>query len=330
MNALKELLASIYSLSDEAIRQLLEQAKYLLTSTSKNIPGCPHCQSQAVIRYGKKCGKQRFRCKKCGKTFVTTTHTIMAESHQSKIVWEQVLNDTLECKSINQTAKELHLSHPCVFHMRHKILLGLSQLSDSEGVLLEEVSELDETYVLECYKGKQLPDSVQRNPRKHGAVAEKAGLSNEQICILAGVQRHGNAFALTVNRAKPSVKELTDAFNGHIASGTMLLTDGLKGYESLAKQYECDLRVINPDEKEKGSFWHLNNINRFHSFIKERYRAFRGVATKYLNRYNALFALIYRLSEDKTTILHRSLLNVSSANFQHTVYDVKSLNLLVI
>lgn len=110
----------------------------------------------------------------------------------------------------------------------------------------------------------------------------------------------------------------------------MLLTDGLKGYESLAKQYECDLRVINPDEKEKGSFWHLNNINRFHSFIKERYRAFRGVATKYLNRYNALFALIYRLSEDKTTILHRSLLNVGSANFQHTVYDVKSLNLLVI
>lgn len=330
MNPLKELLNSIYNLSEDAIRKLLDEAKHLLISAPQSKPACPHCQSQTVIKFGFKCGKQRFRCKDCGRTFVTTTHTIMAESHQPKAVWEQVLSDTFECKSIEQTAKELHISHPCVFHMRHKILLGLCQLQECEPVALSEISELDETYVLECYKGKALPESVQRMPRKHGAVAQKAGLSNEQVCILAGVQRYGNAFAVTVNRAKPSLEELTSAFEGHIASGSMLLTDGLRGYEALANQFECELHMIDPNQHQKGSIWHLNNINRFHSFIKEQYRAFRGVATKYLNRYNALFSVIYKLSMDTSAFLHNTLLDVGAVNFQHTICDVKSLNLLVI
>jgi hypothetical protein len=34
-------------------------------------------------------------------------------------------------------------------------------------------------------------------------------------------------------------------------------------------------------------------VNGFHRYIKERLNAARGVATIYLNRYNALFAKIY-------------------------------------
>ena len=329
MNALKELLIIIRSLSEESIRHVIDVANNLLLSTPQATPACPRCHDKHVIKYGAKCGKQRFRCKNCGKTFVTTTHTIMAESHQPESVWAQVLSDTLEFKSIDQTAEELQLSHPCVFHMRHKILLALCQLQDSTGIVLGGVSELDETYVLECYKGKNLPDSLERKPRKHGAVAEKPGLSSEQICILSGVQRQGNAFAVTVNRAKPSSEELNTAFKEHISSDAMLLTDGLRGYHSLAKQCKCELHVIDPKEKQ-GGFYHLNNVNSFHSYIKEQYRAFRGVATKYLNRYNALFALAYRLSEDAVANLQDALLRVGSSNFQHTIRDVKALNLLAI
>ncbi|MEF2608790.1 MAG: hypothetical protein U0M88_04055, partial [Faecalicoccus sp.] len=36
---------------------------------------------------------------------------------------------------------------------------------------------------------------------------------------------------------------------------------------------------------------HLNNVNSFHSMIKEQYRFYRGVSSKYINRYNALFTL---------------------------------------
>lgn len=69
-----------------------------------------------------------------------------------------------------------------------------------------------------------------RKPRRHGAKAEKRGISSEYLCICTGIQRKGEAFAATVNRAKPSAKELLDIFEGHIADGTLILCDGLRSY----------------------------------------------------------------------------------------------------
>jgi hypothetical protein len=45
----------------------------------------------------------------------------------------------------------------------------------------------------------------------------------------------------------------------------------------------------------------INKANGFHSFIKERLDAARGVATIYLNRYNALFSKAYG-SADKSVV----------------------------
>ena len=61
------------------------------------------------------------------------------------------------------------------------------------------------------------------------------------------------------------------------------------------------------EEAGKG-FANLNTANGFHSYIKERYEQLRGVAIKYLNRYNALFVGAYRNSEnllDKTRSIGR-------------------------
>ena len=77
-------------------------------------------------------------------------------------------------------------------------------------VKLGGVSELDETFVLDSYKGKKLPENVNRKPRKHGESAQKAGLSKEYVCICTGIERKGAAMALTVNRAKPSSQELQE------------------------------------------------------------------------------------------------------------------------
>lgn len=51
-------------------------------------PCCPACNGNAVVRNGHKCGKQEYRCKSCGKTFVSTTNTLMAGSHQPHENWE--------------------------------------------------------------------------------------------------------------------------------------------------------------------------------------------------------------------------------------------------
>ena len=325
MSAMKKLLEFISNLTEEKIGLLLEFAFQLLPAEEER-PCCPYCGEKYVIKYGKKDGKQRFQCKKCKKTFMLTTNTIVAESHQPISVWRQFVADTLHLRPLDDSAQELELSHQCAFDMRHKILFALQDLYQDNPTMLGEVTELDETYVLESYKGKALPNHIDRNPRKHGAKAAKPGLSNEQICVCAGVQRSGASFAVAVNRAKPSIEELKEAFGGHIDKSAMLLCDGLRGYSSLNTLADCEvIDVNNADLKEK-SFYNLNSVNNFHSFIKEQYRAWRGVATKYLNRYMTLLCAVYRTVNAPVD----QLFKCSKRCFYHPIREVKSAGLLLI
>lgn len=71
--------------------------------------------------------------------------------------------------------------------MRHKILVVLQQMPEICNACLGEVSELDETFVLDCYKGKPLDNDISRKPLKLGAKAEKRGISSEYVCICTGI-----------------------------------------------------------------------------------------------------------------------------------------------
>lgn len=243
MDARTELQDCIRNMAEEAVLKLLEAAEKMMLAEKGQIDSCPYCGNKVIIRYGKKCGKQRYYCKHCLKTFVTTTHTIMSESHQSAAVWNEVITDTVQGHSIDFTKERLNLSHACVFDMRHKILLALEDISAEEPVILQDVSELDETYVLDCQKGRRCADNDDRSVRKHGAKAQKRGLSSEYVCICTGVQRGAGIIASAVNRARPGIKEVQLVFDGHIGDGTLLLCDGLNAYPELTKIADC---ILNP------------------------------------------------------------------------------------
>lgn len=319
----------IAKLSEEAIDSLYEtDCKMMEGYADDERPCCPYCNGKAVVRNGHKCDKQEYRCKACGKTFVSTTNTLIANSHQPREVWAEVINDTISGDAIDFTAERLELTHDLVFRMRHKFLLALVDLQEEQCPCLSEISEMDETYVLESYKGKELPDFICRKPRKHGAKAEKRGISNEYICICTGVQRKGCAIAGTVNRAKPSSQELQEIFNGHICEGTLLLCDGLKSYKSLEATAGCIVRDVT---RETGiEFYNFNTVNAFHSFIKRQYEFYRGVATKYLNRYNALFSAAYKCTVESLQKIMDAFLTVRGTNRCFTCRDIKTAGLLLI
>ena len=325
MSTMKKLLECISDLAEEKLNLLLEFVLQLLPAEEER-PCCPHCGNACVIKYGRKDGKQRFQCKKCLKTFMLTTNTIAAESHQPLSVWRQFVADTLHLRPIDDSAQELGLSHQCAFHMRHKILLALLDIYQDTPTMLGEVTELDETYVLESYKGQALPEDAGRSARKHGAKAAKPGLSNEQICVCAGVRRSGAPFAGAVTRAKPSIEELKEAFEGHIGKGAMLICDGLRSYSSLQTLTDCEVIDVNSADLKEKSFYNLNHVNNFHSFIKEQYRAWRGVATKYLNRYMTLLSAVYRT----TTASLNLVLKCSQRCYFHPIREIKSVGLLLI
>jgi hypothetical protein len=94
--------------------------------------------------------------------------------------------------------------------MRHKILLSLETEEERTPTVLDGVCELDETYVLESRKGSPIPADFRRKARKHGAIAQKRGLSNEYISICTGVERDGKAFSKALNRSEASKEEILE------------------------------------------------------------------------------------------------------------------------
>lgn len=328
----KELLISrIDLLSEEDISSLLDAAILMTPKNTLTLkPDCPYCGSHTVIRFGHKCGKQRFFCKFCQKTFVPTTHTIMSNSHFPEESWREVIKDTVNGNAIDYTAEKIGCSHQTVFNMRHKVLMSLQQLPERKEVCLGDVSEFDETFVLDCYKGKELESPISRKPRRHGAKAQKRGISNEYVCICTGIQRKGEAIAATVNRAKPSAKELIEIFEGHIADGTLALCDGLRSYHVFPGIADCTVKDCNSQNGEDSCFYNLNTVNGFHSFIKQRYVFYRGVASKYINRYNALFATAYRNTENIIRQLRNAVLTVTGTDYYHSNKDIREVGLVAL
>jgi len=290
INILKQLPERYAEKALENLREIQEQS---IKEKSATIPECPHCRSQSVRRNGHKQGKQAYICRNCGKSYVETTKTAVAGSHFGEAFWKQVIRDTVNGVPINATARNLSINHETVFNMRHKILFCLEQEEQRNPTMLEGLCELDETYVLESSKGKELPQDYWRKPRRHGAVAEKPGLSNEYVCICAGVNRDGPAVSLAVNRATPGKEDIKNVFSGRIGGGkTVLLTDEAKSYSILNVPDKCGVLPIS--EEHRDGFFNINTINSYHNLIKDRVNMARGFATKYINRYNALFSKMFR------------------------------------
>lgn len=289
-------------------------------------PRCPYCGETHIIKYGHVRGKQRFLCRGCEQTFMHTTNTLMAQSHYSQSVWADFIRDTLCAETLDDSAQKFDFSHQTAFNMRHKVLMALEDLLETEPVVLSGIAEFDETFVLDCYKGAPVPEEAGRKARKHGAKAAKPGISSEYVAICTGIQRDGGTIAETVNRAKPSGDELCDIFRGHIAEGTVALTDGLRSYHALESLANCAVMDVTKEENKR--FFNLNTANSLHSFIKDIYKHFRGVATKYINRYNALFSLAFRCAEKLADKLFSSVCTSSLNCFWHGVKDIPSHQLI--
>jgi hypothetical protein len=91
-------------------------------------------------------------------------------------------------------------------------------------------------------------------------------------------------------------------FRGKISADALMVCDGAVSYKILEEQALCSTVAAG-----KGGFYRTNEINGYHSFIKERNRGARGFGTKYLNRYNALFSRVYRGSDFLTDELYKTM-----------------------
>jgi hypothetical protein len=139
------------------------------------------------------------------------------------------------------------------------------------------------------------------------------------------VERDGAAFSPAINRATPSREELLSVFGERIDGGAFLLCDGSKNYNVLSESGKCVTANASPDAPGLNN---INNLNAYHSFIKERNRNARGFATKYLNRYNALFSSTFRASDSVIDDVYKRLSSMNGGFVSIAVSQ--NSNLLVI
>ena len=222
----------------------------------------------------------------------------------------------MSLRPLDKTAKKIGVCHETAFNMRHKFLAFLEAMMELEDSL-DELVEADETYVIESQKGTKCED---RKPGKHGAGATKRGLSHEQYCVCVATDRNYHVCAVCVNSAAPSGDDIIHALSAHRAPQSVLLCDGNTAYNKLAELLQCKkVELIGHDSYDR--VHHSNTVNNQHSRIKEMLKQFRGVASKYLNRYLAVFSIMVSYARstvaESTDTLRRSL----SSMRKHVTYS---------
>lgn len=290
---------SLYQYQKDTINhKILEYLEQNKNSRSYCISSCPKCGSKnpRFTLAGKAhggTGKQMVRCHDCNKRTVIDYGQLTYYSHQDSSKWDQLIEDTFTQVSIENTAGKLNISTYTVWRMRMK-LLHASEILMREEKLADEI-EMDEKYFQKSHKGNQI-EGVK--PRHRGEPASKRGLSHDLICIVTAVQRGGGTVALATNTAAPSTEDIKKIAPS-IRENSMVFIDGRTSYWKMLDGINCTYRITS-DKTNHTSIDHINNVNSFHSMMETWYENYRGVASKYINRYTALLCLVRKYRECST------------------------------
>ena len=104
----------------------------------------------------------------------------------------------------------------------------------------------------------------------------------------------------------PKFLETRRAFKNNITQHSVIYTDGTDCYNSSAEFKNCKVvHLIGHQSYNHAE--HLNVVNHIHSIIKNKLAQYRGVATKYINRYTASFVCMRRFMEMNMNELYEKL-----------------------
>ena len=244
---------------------------------------CPYCHKKTkMIKNGFARSKQRYLCMDCYHKFTYDSHMITSFLKIDVDEFIEICIDTLTMVPIHKTAARLN---------HHKFLSMLEKYLESEKIQLSGTIECDETYVLESSSGSSLK---RRKARHRGEPSRFRGMSHEQICIVTTTDRNEHEIFLAVGQFRPTKDIIQDTFKNNITQRSIIYTAGTDCYNSLAECKNC--RVV-----------HLNVVNHIHSVIKNKVAQYRGVATKYINRYTVLFVCMRRFMEMDLNKLYEKL-----------------------
>ena len=238
-----------------------DEVQRILEQRLEDDPQCPHCSSRRIEGWGReRNGLPRSRCLDCQRTFNPLTGTPLAR--------------------LRKAAKACKVNKNTAFKWRHRFLKAQNQSKDQS---LAGIAEVDEIFLLESFKGQR---KLPRAARKRGGVAEKPGLSAEQIPVLIARNRAGaHIDAVLPDRSEAAVRPVLE---GKLSKDdTLLCMDGDKALVAFAEAegIEYELIIASKGEHLHEKVLHIQNVNAYGGRFKQWLNRFNGVATKYLPSY---------------------------------------------
>ena len=138
-------------------------------------PGCPECGAGGAWRNGSTAaGVSRWRCRCCGRRFISPTGTVLEHCRKPLPVWISFIRPMRHNVPVECTAELCGVTHKTAFEWRHRALATVSGYQDR--ILLRDTVWVDETYI-NC-----------TDLSKGYGQARKRGLSRQKLCILYSVK----------------------------------------------------------------------------------------------------------------------------------------------
>jgi transposase-like protein len=251
---IKELYLSLSKEDRDVLLKELQIASFALPSTETPVDSCPHCQASRIIKYGMHQGAQRYQCKKCGRTFGSTTGTAIGRIiKKQEFLACQHLMLTEGYMSLEKTAQKLSISIPTAFTWRHKILLSLPAITSK----FEGDTEIDDLWFLYSQKGRKGLEYS----RKRGGNKRK-GDNDFQVKVLATANEKQLELKV-VKIGRLSQSDIQRSMGDRFSKSTTLVSDKHKSIAAFAIRAKLKHKTFKASElattEWKWAQW-VNNI----------------------------------------------------------------------
>lgn len=288
--------------------QRLDPDLNLLQQELKHDQGmtCPHCQGRHIVANGMYKAVQRYWCRSCNRHFRDSTGTPLAWL-KKKDKWLSYLRCMLSGYSLRKSARDVGISLQTSFDWRHKVLQAFKTLSP-EG--FTGICESDDIFFLESDKGNRHLD---RKARKRGGKASKAGISNEQVTVIASCDRSGRKDLQVVGKGRIRKTDIEKALGDKLDEHTVLCTDSHRSYTAFAKSrhLQHEKIVASRGQYVKDLVYHVQHVNNLTSRLRKWLRGFNGVSSKYLQNYLNWFMVLEQLKDSTRKTSQFALLALS-------------------
>ncbi len=259
---------------------------------------CPHCKSSEKVRWGKRQGIQRYKCKACKKTYNSLSGTPLARLRKKEL-WLEYASCLVNGVSIRKAAALCSVHKSTSFRWRHRFLYNAKTILPK---VLNGIVEAEETYFQKSEKGNK---NLNRKARKRGG---QAGRGKEKVCVLICRDRYKNTMdkIFETFRSDKLKQELTP----RIDKDALFCSDGKPVYKRFVKESNYRHGCLN---LSKGldvikEIVHIRNVTNYHSRLRQWLHRFHGVATKYLDNYLSWFRELDEFSTEiePEVLLHRA------------------------